>query len=194
MDDRADALSMLATAEKEAGDEAASRAAIEARVRLLDEAASRARTPREAAAFDAMRAWAYQDAGRPEEAVRMLEERTRQLPDDYEAYARLAQVLTALDPPRAVAPLRRAIDLAYGPRRVRYLEQEVELHAKLGDAPSRVAALRRLVEAHRALAPGHADAAKRAKAEAQLAEAEAGGAARGPAPGARPPAASGAGR
>lgn len=179
VDDRADALSMLAAAEKDAGDEAASRAAIAARVALLDDAAGRAKTPREAAAFDAMRAWAYQDAGRPEDAVRLLEERTRQLPDDYEAYARLAQVLTAVDPARAVTPLRRAIDLSYGPRRVRYLEQEVELHAKLGDAPSRLAALRRLVEAHRDLAPGHADAGRRAKAEAQLAEAEAGAPAAG---------------
>ncbi len=186
VDDCADALAMLAEAEIAAGDEAAARTATASRVALLDAAVASAATPRDAAVFDYMRMRAYQDAGRPEDAVRMLEERTRQHPEDYEPFARLASVLSAIDPARALPPLRRAIELSYGPRRLRYIEQEAEILGRLGDAPARVAALRRLVGAHGALAAGHVDVARRAQAEAALAEAEAALSASRPSPATAP--------
>lgn len=189
VDDRADALGMLAEAEKAAGHAPEAKRAIDARVALLDEAAAAAKSPAEAAVFDYLRMRAYEDAGRPEAAVTMLEERTRQTPESYEPFARLASVLAKTDPPRAIAPLRRAIELSYGPRRLRYLEQEAELLGKLGDGAGRVAALERIVLAHRAMPKGHADPARLAKAEAALAEAKA-----APSPSQAPPPAPPTGR
>jgi thiol-disulfide isomerase/thioredoxin len=173
IDDRADALAMLAEAEGEGGNAEAARAATAKRVALLDAAAAGARTPEEAAVHDYMRMRAYEDAGTPERAVAMLEERTKQTPSNYEPFARLASVLAKTDPKRAVAVWDQAIALSYGPRRVRYLEQKAELHVKLADMPGVIATRKSIVAALEALPPGQADAARLGAAKKALAAAEA---------------------
>jgi len=132
VDDRADALGMLAEAEREAGNAEALRAATDRRVAILEAAVAAAKSPEEAAVHDYMRMRAYQDAGTPEKAVAMLEERTRQMPDNYEPFARLASVLAKTDPKAALVPVQRAIELSYGPRRARYLELKAEILGKMG--------------------------------------------------------------
>ncbi len=171
IDDRADALAMLGEAETEGGDAAAAKAATDARVALLDAAAASAGTPAEAAVYDYMRMRAYEDAGKPELAIAMLEQRTRETPDNYEPFARLASVLAKTDPKRSLEVWPRAVALSYGPRRVRYLEQLADVQAKLGDMPGVLAARRAVVAALEALPPGQADPARLEKAKQALAAA-----------------------
>jgi tetratricopeptide (TPR) repeat protein len=79
---------------------------------------------------------AYLALGRPREAVAMLEERTRELPGRYEPHARLAQALRASgDLERAIVSLERAIELSYGPRKLKYLEQLEAMRADLKGSP-----------------------------------------------------------
>ncbi len=80
VDDRADALGILAEALEASKDAAGAKKAQEARLALLEEAARSARTPDEAHTFDYLRANTYVALGRGDEAVRMLEQRERELP------------------------------------------------------------------------------------------------------------------
>jgi tetratricopeptide (TPR) repeat protein len=172
-DDRADALAILADALKEGGDVDGARKANEARLTVLEAAAKAAKTPTVAATYDYARAGAYVALGRAEEAVKMLEQREREMPDSYEPPARLAGVLSKIDRlPEALAAVDRAIGRAYGPRKLGYLKLKADIQGKLGDAKGQVATLREEVAGHEALAKGHADRARLKDAKQRLEEAE----------------------
>ncbi len=174
-DDRADVLSMAAEAARESGDLGTARALDERRSALLDAAAKEARTPEEAQVFDYARLGAYVALDRAADAVAMLEERVKQLPESYEAHARLASaLLSAKREKDAVVALDRAVSLSYGPRRLRYLAQKAEVLAKIGDAQGARAALEAEVRGWRELPAGQADAARLEDAERRLAGASAG--------------------
>jgi tetratricopeptide (TPR) repeat protein len=172
-DDRADALAILADALKESGDVEGAHKANEARLAVLEAAAKAAKTPAIAATFDYARAGAYVALGRADEAVRMLEQRERELPDSYEPPARLAEVLSKVNRmPEALAAINRAIGRAYGPRKLRYLKVRADIQGKLGDTLGQVATLREEVAGHEALGKGHADRERLAEAKRRLEEAE----------------------
>ena len=172
VDDRADALSLYADLLRLRGDHAGARRAIERQLAILETAAAGAPSPKEAATFDYARLNAYLSLGRGAEAVAMLEERTRQLPDGYEPHARLAQALIALGRHRdAVAPLDRALALSYGPRRLGYLSTQAQLMRSLHDSAGEKAALEALVagydELDEALRKRHRETAEKARARLQ---------------------------
>jgi thioredoxin-like negative regulator of GroEL len=161
VDDRADAWAQLAQARRAGGDPAGAKQADEARLSVLEAAARAARTPAEQAVYDYLRAGGYLALGRGDEAVAMLEERERQLPESYEPPARLAWVLHELGrDAEAKVAVERAIARAYGPRRLRYLRLKADILGRLGDDVGRLATLREELAAHEALPRGQRDDAK----------------------------------
>ncbi len=153
-DDRSDALSILAAALRESGDTRGARIAVERQITILEAAAAAAPGAAEAATFDYARMNAYLSVGRGDEAVAMLGERAKQLPDSYEVPARLAQALMALDRhAEAKVPLAVAVRKSYGPRQLRYISMQAKLHRKLGDKIGEKGALKRLLAAYEELSP-----------------------------------------
>lgn len=175
-DDVSDAWEILADARLELGDKAGAKAAHAARLTLLEKAAAAAPTPSAAATFDYARAASYVALGRASEAVSMLEERVTQLPDSYEPSGRLASLLLRMGRfAEAKAAIDRTLEIAYGPRRQRYLALKAEICQKLGDQPGRIAALEEEVAEWRKLAKrqGRSPAGLR-DAETRLAQARQG--------------------
>lgn len=152
-DDRADTLDAVADAYEELGNKKAAKEAHSKRLAILEEAASKAPTPSAASAFDYARAGSYLELGRAEEAVKMLTEREKQIPDSYEPPARLAGVLNALRRyPEALAAIERALKFAYGPRRVSYLGTKADILGAMGDTKGQIAALEEQVAGYEAQA------------------------------------------
>jgi tetratricopeptide (TPR) repeat protein len=172
-DDRADTLHRLADALVVAGDKEGARRAHEARLAILEDAASRAPSPDAAATYDYGRASAYVSLGRAEQAVRMLEQREKQLPNSYEPPARLASVLTELGRfSDARAAIDRALVHAYGPRRLRYLALKAKLQGNLADHAGQVATLEEELRGHIALKRNERDPSRQ-DAQQRLARARA---------------------
>jgi tetratricopeptide (TPR) repeat protein len=141
-DDRADALDILAGSLEALKDDRGARRAHEQRLALLEQAARAAATPQAASTYDYQRATAYLALGRPEAAVKMLEEREKQLPDSYEPPARLASVLAEMGRPKdALAAIDRALPNSYGPRKLRYLALKARIQIALGDRAGTVVTL-----------------------------------------------------
>jgi tetratricopeptide (TPR) repeat protein len=144
-DDRSGIYETLVDLKKSQGDGARARELALAWLRFLEGEAAKARTPDARAAFDAHRVLAAQASGDPARAIAPLEASERDLPGDYNAPARLAQVYHQLKRyPAALAASDRALARVYGPRRVRVLEGRVEILAEMGDT---TAAKRTCVEA-----------------------------------------------
>lgn len=136
VDDRADVAAMLAEVLRARGAKDEAQTFEVLRLGWLEEAAREAKSPEAAAVHDYARMNAYLALGRASEAIAMLEQRTRELPDRYEPHARLAQALRASgELERAAASLERAIELSYGPRKLKYLEQLEALRAELRASP-----------------------------------------------------------
>ncbi len=134
VDDVADAWDLLADARRDVGDKAGARAAHEKRLNLLEQAAESAPSPAAASTYDYGRAVSYVALGQADKAVKMLEERERELPDSYEPPARLASVLAGLKRwPEALAAVNRALEHAYGPRKLSYLELKERIQIALKD-------------------------------------------------------------
>jgi len=173
VDDRSDALDILSEALSDLGDEAGAQREQEARLGLMEQAAHEAKIPEAAQTFDYGRASAYAALGRFDEALRMLEERARQLPDNYEPPARLASVLLeAKRLPAAMAAIDRALELSYGPRRIAHLKLRAAIQAEMGDRAGALATLRREVAGYEALPKGQASPERLADARRRLAAAE----------------------
>lgn len=141
VDDRADLMGTLAELARSRGDKARARALEEKRLLLLEDDAAKAGTPEGARVHDYARMNAYIALERGDEAVGMLENRTRELPSSYEAWARLASAYVQLSKPaEARRAIERALELSYGPRRLRYLMTYADiLHVQRDDAGERTA-------------------------------------------------------
>ncbi len=172
VDDRADALSILAEARLSAGDAEGARAAHEKRVALMEKAAAEAKTPEIAATYDYGRAISYVALGRADAAVRLLEQREREMPKNYDPPPRLASVFFKTGRfEEALAANGRALALSYGPRRLAYLKLRADIQSKLGDRKGQIATLREEVSGYEALAQGQRNEAGLADARRRLAEA-----------------------
>ncbi len=124
----------------------------------MEAEAARADTPMAASTHDYARATSYVALGRGVEAVSMLEQREKQLPDAYEPPARLADVLLSMGRhEQALAAIDRALKHAYGPRKLRYLDTRATILEKLGRKDEMVTTLREAVKGHETLARGQAD-------------------------------------
>ena len=173
VDDRADLLDMLADAEAKAGNKTRARAAEELRVSILEEAATKAGSPEGSRVFDYERMGAYLALGRGEDAVKLFEGRVHDFPDSYEAWARLASTLHAVGRDKdALAAVEKAVTLAYGPRKLRYLGLRAEIQRGLGDLDGAVASLEEEVRGAKALPTGQRDDARIEDAEGRLARAK----------------------
>jgi tetratricopeptide (TPR) repeat protein len=127
----------LIEARKDAGDAPGARKDAEAWVAFLEAQAAGAKTPEQRAVYDSHRMSAYLELQRPEQAIPMLQESERDLPDDYNPPARLAVIyLTMKNPDQALAASNRALPKVSGPRRVRVLQTRSDIFAAKGDAAS----------------------------------------------------------
>lgn len=171
VDDRADILINLADLYEELGRKDDARKLHEQRLKLLEDDA-RAADPTAARVHDYARMNSYLALGRGEEAVALFRGRIAQLPDDYEAHARLASTLVKLGRHDEALPVaERAVALAYGPRRLRYLTLLADIQGKRGDKAAERAALEQVVRDNAALDDKLKLADLAAKAQARLAAA-----------------------
>jgi tetratricopeptide (TPR) repeat protein len=136
VDDRSDALANLAELQAAQGDRAAAIATMRTRAVLLERAALSAPDPTMASTFDAHRTDTYLFLAEPQKAERMLEQREKQMPEDYNPPARLARVLFEQGKHGAAeAAVNRALDrMTRGPRRVGILALKAKI-LKAQDKP-----------------------------------------------------------
>jgi tetratricopeptide (TPR) repeat protein len=156
VDDRADALNLLSDALRAQGDKDGARAALEKQIALLEKAAQTAPSPEAAGTFDYQRMNTYLALGRGEEAVKMLRQRAKEQPDNYEPRARLAQALLSLGRHiEAAAAMDDAIAKAYGPRKLGYYATRAKIAAALGDKAGEKKALQELIAHYEKLEATH---------------------------------------
>ncbi len=171
VDDVADALDVLAEVAKDQGDDAAFKAAHQKRLALLEADAAAQKTAEAARVHDYARMNSYLALGRGDDAVKMLRERTQQLPKSYEAWARLGQVFHALKRDDDALPaVQNAVTLSYGPRRLRYLSLLADVDAARGDKAGEKKALMDLVDAGENLPDAQRNDAAVAAARERLAK------------------------
>jgi len=144
-DDRSSAYGMLVDVRDQRGDAAGAKEMAERWLRFLEAEAAAAPSVEARAAFDSHRVGAALALGDPARAVPALLASEHDLPDDYNPPARLAVLYRELGRyDDALAASRRALDLAYGARKLRIYDTRADIYAKMGDP---AAAKRTLEEA-----------------------------------------------
>jgi tetratricopeptide (TPR) repeat protein len=132
-DDRSDLYDYVVGELKALGQVDESRRLASAWASFLEERAAQAPSPSARAVFDAHRLVAYTALGQPERALPMLEKSAADFPTDYNPPARLGAALYATGKyDAAIAALMRAIDLAYGPRKLRLWSLEADVFLAKG--------------------------------------------------------------
>jgi len=112
---------------------------------FLDDQASKAPTPEARVVFDAHRLLAYLALGQPARAVPMLQQSERDFPQDYNPPARLGTAYLKMKRyDDALAAVKRALDRAYGPRKLRLYALQADIDEAKGD---RAGARRSLADA-----------------------------------------------
>jgi tetratricopeptide (TPR) repeat protein len=103
-------------------------------IAFLEGEAKSAKTPEQRAVYDSHRLSAYIALKTPEKAVPMLEQSERDLPTDYNPPARLAVAYRTLGRyDDALAAVGRALDRAYGPRKIGILQTKASIYVAKGD-------------------------------------------------------------
>jgi thiol-disulfide isomerase/thioredoxin len=170
VDDRADALAILADVADAQRDKAAHDEAHVKRLALLEADASGAKNVDDARVHDYARMNSYLALGRGDDAVNLLRSRTVQLPTSYEAWARLGSALHQLKREDEARPaVQKAIELSYGPRRLRYRTLLADVEAARKDPVAEKAAVLALVADADQMPPGQRDDDAVAAAKARLA-------------------------
>ena len=161
-DDRSDGYGSLIALSDGLGENAAGDRFAEERLQLLEAAAAQAKSPTEAATYDAHRFDCYRRLKRYAPAETMLLGSEKLFPSDYNPPARLARLyfeMGRLDD--ALPRIEKAIKLAEGPRRIGMLELRSSIQHGLGKTPAAIASLE---DAIRLVQPaGPAAASLRAK-------------------------------
>lgn len=173
-DDRAGVLDTLAAAREDAGDEAGAREVRVALQKFLDREAAGVRSPEERAALDSWRVGTAIALGEPARALPALQASERDLPDDYSPPYRQALVYRELGRwDEMAAAAGRAVDRAYGPRKLRCYDLLAAAQGKQGDRAAQARTLAAAVAHAGALPPGQAGAGVKrlaAKFQGQLDE------------------------
>jgi len=144
-DDRSSAYGMLVDLRDGRGDEAGAKEMAGRWLGFLEAQAAAAGSVEARAAFDSHRVSAALALGDPARAVPALLASERDLPDDYNPPARLAILYREMGRyDDALAASQRALDLAYGARKLRIFDTRADIYTKMGDP---AAAKRTLEEA-----------------------------------------------
>jgi thiol-disulfide isomerase/thioredoxin len=134
VDDKSDLYSTIASIYDALGAIEQADQAKKARLAMLEDAAKAAPDAESARTFDAHRAEAYVDLGRPDDAIKMLQASEKVAPHDYNPPARLAWAyLKKGDLENAKAAVARARAKVYGPRAAVVLMLEGEIQLRSGD-------------------------------------------------------------
>jgi hypothetical protein len=142
-DDRSSAYGMLVDLRTERGDDRGAKEMAERWMRFLEDQAAHAKSVEERAAFDSHRVSAALALGDPARALPALLASEHDLPDDYNPPARLAILYREMGRyDDALAASQRALDKAYGARKLRIFDTRADVFAKKGDT----AAARRTLE------------------------------------------------
>jgi len=133
-DDRSSAYGMLVDLRDGRGDEAGAKEMAGRWLNFLEAQAAAASSVEARAAFDSHRVGAALALGDPARAVPALLASERDLPDDYNPPARLAVLYRELGRhDDALVSSRRALDLAYGARKLRIYDTRADIYTKMGD-------------------------------------------------------------
>jgi tetratricopeptide (TPR) repeat protein len=134
-DDRSSLYALLADRLQTRGDEAGAKALAGRWLAFLEAEAEAAPTVEARAAFDSHRVSAAFLLGEPERALPALIASERDLPRDYNPAARQALVYREMGRyENAIAASQRALDKAYGPRKLRIYDVLADTQVKKGDA------------------------------------------------------------
>lgn len=143
----------------------------EAQRAMLDDAAAKAATPMAAMTYNWPRAEVYVFLEKPLELVPALEKSHADLPKEYDPLARLGWIyLKAGKLDEAAKYTDQALALAYGPRKVRVLNQRAEIAAKQNDKATERSMREQIVKLYESMPAGHANADALAKAKQTLAD------------------------
>jgi tetratricopeptide (TPR) repeat protein len=154
-DDRSGLYDALIAAREAVKDEEGARKLRERWAAFLEDAAARARTPEQRAAYDSHRLTAYLALKQPRRAVPMLEQSERDLPADYNPPARLAVAYNAMgEHDQALAASDRALARAYGPRKIGILRTRADIYAGRGDHEAARRTIDEAIAFAEALPPG----------------------------------------
>lgn len=168
-DDRADALNAFANILTNTRDPQGAGEARAQRLRVIEEAVAKAKTPAQARAFDRHRALSLASQGREKEAFEFLRVRQIQFPLSYEPPAILADVYLQLgNLAEALKALSTAAQLSEGNRKCAFLSKIAEINERLGDKVGQRAALEREIKERKKLSGAAADARALSRAEGAL--------------------------
>jgi tetratricopeptide (TPR) repeat protein len=141
-DDRSDVFDYVVGALQALGRAPDAKRVARAWATFLEDQAARASTPAARAVFDAHRLGAYEAIGEPERALPMLAQSEHDFPEDYNPPARMAKAYFAMKHyDEALSAIRRAIDRAYGPRKLQLWSLEADVYEAKGDQASAKRAL-----------------------------------------------------
>lgn len=145
-DDVSAVYQMVAEERKAAKDEAGEKTVLEAWATYLEAEAAKATSPAERTVFDAHRTTVCLALGQPERVVPALLASEKDLPDDYNPPQRLAIAYGAMKKyDDALAASDRAMERAYGPRKLVVYRTRVDLLKKKGDPESAKKTLREML-------------------------------------------------
>jgi len=134
-DDRSSAYQSLIELRQRRGDEAGAKAMAERWMAFLDASAAGAKSVEERASLDGHRVACALALGDPGRAVPALEASQRDLPSDYNPPARLAVLYREMGRyDDSLAASKRALDMAYGARKLRIFDARADTYTKMGDA------------------------------------------------------------
>jgi hypothetical protein len=154
-DDVSSVYEVLAAEREGAGDQEGRKKVLSERAAFLEREAARAKTPEARAVFDSHRLSTYMALGEPARAIPMLEASERDLPDDYNPPARLAAAYKAMKQyDEALAASDRALEKAYGPRKVLILQTRSDIFAARGDTQAARKTMEETVRYAESLPPG----------------------------------------
>ena len=103
-------------------------------IAFLDKEAGAAKTAEQRAVYDSHRLTAYLELETPEKAVPLLQQSERDFPNDYNPPARLAIAYRAMNKyDQALAASTRALEKAYGPRKIGIYRTRADIYSAMGD-------------------------------------------------------------
>lgn len=169
-DDRADVCTTLQEARSALGDAAGAKRATARRIEVM-EAAMRGLPDDVAVLFDWNLADAYLTIGRTADAITLIEKRQKALPDSYLPPHYLARAhLAAKTWNAGLVAVDRALELAYGPRKLGIMTVKVDLLVGAGKKAEAKAVLEAQVAGYAALPEGQKQPGRERAAAKRLAE------------------------